>query len=283
MLSHEIVLSSSIEDALQPLNKSEEYSLLLHCLSGKLRVESEEKQYTLTTNDLLLCRPELIRDHYMQSPDFTCRAITVRRHALDDLVYGCLREDDSWWEKSKYLIQHPVIHLSDRQLELMSLFDRLFRLYDDDENQELSEKIRKIFVEAAILELLRWLENKVPSSDPMPKQGRQEVLFREFVKLLQQEKGLRREVQWYAGRLNVTPKYLSFVCRKFSGKPALALVNEMAVQEIKRMLHKTDMSTKEICNRMNFASLTFFCKYVKQHLGMAANEYRQQARKGNVF
>ena len=278
MMNQDIIVASTLEDALKSFDAKEGYTILLHCLAGKLHVETELSQYTVTANDLLLCPPERLRGNYMQSPDFGCKVIAVRRHALDDLVYLCFREDNTWWEKAQHLQQHPVIHLNERQRELVELFERLFKLYAEDCYPESSEKVRRVFAEAAILELLGWLEKDIPATQSESKQGRQEVLFRNFVHLLQQDKGRHREVNWYADQLAITPKYLSFVCRKMSGKAASALINDMVVQEIKRCLYRTDLSTKEICGKMDFPSLSFFCKYVKQHLGMTANQYRHSSR-----
>ncbi|MBR4563508.1 MAG: AraC family transcriptional regulator [Paludibacteraceae bacterium] len=76
----------------------------------------------------------------------------------------------------------------------------------------------------------------------------------------------------------VTPKYLSVVCNTVTGKSAQVVINDLTVQEIKRLLLQTDMSVKEICVQLDFVSLSFFCKYVKKHLGMTAHQYRSSSR-----
>ena len=84
--------------------------------------------------------------------------------------------------------------------------------------------------------------------------------------------------QQLADRLAVTPKYLSVVCNTVTGKSAQVVINDLTVQEIKRLLLQTDMSVKEICVQLDFVSLSFFCKYVKKHLGMTAYQYRSSSR-----
>ena len=85
-------------------------------------------------------------------------------------------------------------------------------------------------------------------------------------------------VRWYGDRLAVTPKYLSVVCNTVTGKSAQVVINDLTVQEIKRLLLQTDMSVKEICVQLDFVSLSFFYKYVKKHLGMTAHQYRSSSR-----
>ena len=61
-----------------------------------------------------------------------------------------------------------------------------------------------------------------------------------------------------------------------SGKPASELINDMTVNNIRRMLRSTDKTVKEISVEMGFSSLSFFGKYVRRELGVSPREYRQQ-------
>ena len=279
MLNQDIIISENLDELLQRFSNENDCSLIIYCTEGKLQIEINGQPHLIETNDLLLCRPNLIIGNYMQSPDMQCHVIAIREHALDDIFYLCVREDTKWWEKSNYILQHPVIHLDKRQQELSLLFNRLFQLYREDTRSGLSENIRRIFVQAAIYELLNWLEESIEQTpETEHKQGRQEILFRDFARLLQENKGRQREVRWYADRLAVTPKYLSVVCNTVTGKSAQVVINDLTVQEIKRLLLQTDMSVKEICVELDFVSLSFFCKYVKKHLGMTAHQYRSSSR-----
>ncbi len=275
MSDQEITFSENLDELMKRFSTANDCSLIVYCTNGSMQLEIDEQQHIIVPHDLFLCTPELIIGNSVHSPDFTCKIIVIRKHALDDIFYLCTRGDTKWWEKTKYLHQNPVIHLNERQQELGKLFNCLFILYRDDERSELSEKIRRIFVQAAIYELLGWLEESlIQTSEAERKHGRQEVLFRDFMKLLQETKGRHREVRWYANQLSVTPKYLSVVCHANTGKTAQLLIIESTVQEIKHLLRHTDMSVKEIRAQVNFVSLSFFCKFVKQHLGMTAHQYR---------
>ncbi len=279
MLSTDITFSDNLEELLERFSNENDCSLIIYCTAGKLQIEIDGQQRLIVPNDMVLCTPELIVGNYLRSPDMKCKTIAIRKHALDDIFYLCMREDIKWWEKSKYLIHNPIIHLNERQQELWQLFNRLFQLYREDSRSELSENIRHIFAQAAVYELLNWLEVNMENQPKEHKQSRQEILFRNFVKLLQETKGCQREVRWYATQLAVSPKYLSVACNAVAGKPAQMLINEVTVQEIKRQLRLTDRDVKEICVQLNFPSLSFFCKYTKQHLGMTAHQYRSSACK----
>ena len=278
MLNEDISISENLDEMLARFSQHNECSLLILCKNGRMQIEINGQPHLIETNDLLLCRQNLIIGNYMQSPDMQCHVIAIREHALDDILYMCVREDNKWWEKSQYILQHPIVHLDEWRQEIGLHIYRLFQLYEEDTRSGLSENIRRIFLQAAIYELLCWLEeNIVQTPEAEHKQGRQEILFRDFIKLLQSTKGRQREVRWFAAQLAVSPKYLSVACNTVAGKPAQAVINELCVQEIKRLLRQTDRSVKEICVQMNFPSLSFFCKYTRQHLGMTAHQYRSSA------
>ena len=277
-----ITISDNLDEMLVRYKREEDCVLIVYCLNGMLQIQMNEQTYNMSAQDILLCRPKQYIGAYMRSPDMKCRVIAVRRHAMEDIMYLCVREEQDWWDKAQYVQSHPVVHLNERQQEATQLFERLFVLYAKDDSV-LNEKIRRIFVQAAIYELLDWVENRKKDEQPntdsqgqtsRKKDGRQSILFREFVRVATEKAGCEREVSWYAGQLAVTPKYLSATCRTISGKSASVIIHDICIKEIKRLLRQSDLSAKEIASRMNFASLSFFCKYVKQHLGMSAGEYR---------
>ena len=81
-------------------------------------------------------------------------------------------------------------------------------------------------------------------------------------------------VRAFAQKLLVTPKYLSAVCKEKSGRTAMDWNTESTVTHIKYYLLQTDLTVKEIAFKLDFPDVSFFCKYVKKHLGQAPLEYR---------
>ncbi len=276
MLNQDICFYNDLEKLLNENGADKDTAIIIYCNCGKLQIEMDDQSYQIIPNDLLLCQPNLIIGKYLRTPDLDCTAISIRKHALDDVLTLCVREDNKWWEKAQYLRQNPVIHLNPHQQELLKQFEKLFLLATDETEHELSDNIRRIFVQAAVCELLIWLEGSVQLSDSEPRRlGRQDVIFREFITLIRKEKGRRREVQWFADKLAISPKYLTAVCHAVGGKSASTFIHEGAMIEIKRLMRQSDLSIKEISAQMNFPSLSFFCKYVKHNLGVSARAYRR--------
>lgn len=94
--------------------------------------------------------------------------------------------------------------------------------------------------------------------------------------LLAESNGRVRSVSVFANMLNVSPKYLSKCVKDESGRSPLDLVHETTVNTIRQQLRYSNKTIKEICTELDFPTLSFFGKFVKQHLGMSPTEYRQQ-------
>ncbi|WP_353936351.1 helix-turn-helix domain-containing protein [uncultured Bacteroides sp.] len=104
-------------------------------------------------------------------------------------------------------------------------------------------------------------------------------LFSCFLDLVRQRVTENREVGFYANLLCVTPKYLSEVVRKGSGKSVSYWINGYAMQEIVTMLKNSDITLSEISDRMNFYSQSHFSRFVKKMLGVSPSEYRSELDK----
>ena len=103
-----------------------------------------------------------------------------------------------------------------------------------------------------------------------------EVLFRNFLELLNVPGNNCRKVAFYADKLHVSPKYLSAVCKEVSGQTAFELINQYVLKNVKYMLQWSPKSIKEIAMELDFPNLSFFGKYVKRYLGVSPKQYREQ-------
>lgn len=109
-----------------------------------------------------------------------------------------------------------------------------------------------------------------------------ETLFKRFIDLIESTYPKPRSVSYYAERLNVTPKYFSYVCKQAVGQKATGIIDQYVVKDIVYMMNHTQKSIKEIACELDFPNLSFFGKYVKKHLGVSPKNYREQAIKRNA-
>ncbi|MBK9729423.1 MAG: AraC family transcriptional regulator [Saprospiraceae bacterium] len=85
-----------------------------------------------------------------------------------------------------------------------------------------------------------------------------------------------REVNQYASKLNITPKYLCEVVKKTFGKTPRKLINDMILLESKVQLGSTDKSMSEIAFDLHFEDQAHFSHFVKQQTGLSPLALRQK-------
>ena len=104
-------------------------------------------------------------------------------------------------------------------------------------------------------------------------------LVEKFVWMVNEDCGRNRLVEYYADRLNITPKYLSTLVRNTLGRTPTDVIKVVTMKEIERRLRHSTDSIKQISQTMNFPNTSFFGKYFKQHSGMTPNSYRKKYHK----
>ena len=104
--------------------------------------------------------------------------------------------------------------------------------------------------------------------------NRTDELFNNFIDLLREHCSTERSVEFYASKMGITPKYLSLILKKKSGRNASKLIDEAVVYEAKRLLKYSGLSIQEIATKLNFASQSFFGKYFKQRVGVSPSRYK---------
>lgn len=103
----------------------------------------------------------------------------------------------------------------------------------------------------------------------------QDALYARFMDLLFVHHRKERRVAFYASKMCITSKYLTFVVKTTSGKTPTEWIREETIKEIECMLCHTKMPIKEIVYRLNFSNVSFFGKYFKAQKGMSPKLYRE--------
>lgn len=95
-----------------------------------------------------------------------------------------------------------------------------------------------------------------------------------FIAMVNKEHMEHRDLEYYASRMNLTPKYLSAVIKKETGQTALQHIVDRVIMEAKYYLKHTDMSVKQIAYELNFNNQMDFYRYFKRHEGTSPSDFR---------
>lgn len=244
--------------------------VIITCVKGKLQMDINSNTYVIHQNDLLFCHPNILLNNYLPSSDFEGKMIGLSERVLQRLFHN----NKDVWNKIFYISRNPIIHLEEDNLNIFNHFYELIKLKINQPPHLYRKEVIESILRGVLYEIYSDLDKFVPpSEDNLIRQG--DILFRKFIKLLDQNKGKERTVSYYAKELCVTPKYLSYACKATSKKTALKWIHDYTTENIRYQLKHSEKSIKEISDDLNFPSISFFGKYVRAHLGMSPREVRK--------
>lgn len=246
--------------------------LFLACIDGDISGEIDTSNYSLHTNDILVCRPNRQMSNIVCSDNFKCIAITVSQQML----LSTLSINERPYSSNIHFACYPVVSINDSDAERMRTYYTLLKAEASNNNgTRYRHEIVLSLAIATIHKMLHFIDKYLGiNGNGQMKQS--EILFGRFIELLSDSDLKQRTVHYYAEKLCITPKYLSVVCKRTSGKTASEWINEFVVKEIKKLLKHSSKSIKEISLDLDFPNLSFFGKYVKAHLGVSPTQYRKK-------
>lgn len=82
------------------------------------------------------------------------------------------------------------------------------------------------------------------------------------------------ELNGVAGEVGLSPSYFSALFKRLTGSTFRAYLNQVRVEESKRLLRSTDYNLVDIAMAMGFGDQSYFSKVFKKYTGMTPKEYR---------
>ncbi len=242
------------------------------CLKGRCTLYIGNKTYEIKAKDMLICHPNIVLDKSMNSLDAEFRSICLSKEYVQQLT---LPRNSNSWDIVKFLEQSPVLPLTDEEVQMFCRFyDLILLKVTSTAKQQYRKEQIDCLLQAFLYEfgevLSRFISIKPGTFTAAEK------TFREFLDLLNGISPKPRSVSYYADKLCITPKYLSTVCKEASGQTASDLINSFVVKDIEYQLRIPGKSIKEVCNDLDFPSLSFFGRYVKKHMGTSPKQWREK-------
>ena len=103
--------------------------------------------------------------------------------------------------------------------------------------------------------------------------SRQYDVYQKFLKALNEHAKTERTVKFYADLLNISPKYLSFVCLQYSKKNASQWISDYVVYNARTLMSIHHQTVAESAEQLNFSSLNSFNRFFKRVTGQSPREY----------
>ncbi|MBR1547231.1 MAG: AraC family transcriptional regulator [Prevotella sp.] len=271
----DVVIIDSIQKFAEVTSAHVSMSAIAICTSGKVQGLMNGKRIELCQNQVAVIPPNTIISDLMISPDFDLKAMFL----TNALIQSFLREKMQLWHELMYIQGLHVISLADDDMQFYTLFyEILQKCFDKPADTPFRTDVVQALLRAAILAICGAMRKVAPAAvDGAAAANTGNAHFQRFLDLLHSEQNKHRTVEWYANELCLSPKYLSLICKKNSGKTANEWITEHVMEDIRYYLRQTDLSIKQVCDRLGFPNASFFGKYVKEHFGMTPMQLRKTA------
>jgi len=277
-LDEDILIIDNVKVLQNPDPVRLQMNMIASCQRGSLKASINGRDVLVENGDIFICPPNSTLDILEVSNDFACTAMCVSNHGMLNI----LRSHISVWNRAMYVSKVLVVKMNETDRVFYAKFTDLVRLCLDPQfsNRSSWRPYRREIVETLLKSALLAVSNLLLEGLPQDESSSSTTdLFDRFLEILQGSEVKHQPVEYFAQQLCITPKYLSIICKRHSGKTAIDWITEYTLGDITYYLRSTSKSIKEISGILGFSNTSFFGKYVREHLHMSPLKYRESIRK----
>ena len=268
-LDDDLLLTEHINEAPIPTEpRKMNFILIGLCTKGTIKYHLDTQKQFITPGDILIVSERHIVDHYQPSPDMEGLCIIMSVNFFHEIIKN-VRDVNTLFLFAR---NHPVISLTPKEQEAFKEYFHVIQQKIGDE----SNLFRKDLVRTLLLAMFYDVGNiiyRVKENDK-PK-TRAEVIFANFIKMVEANFRKERRVKWYSQQLCITPKYLTEMVKAASKRTPNEWLDNYTLMELRVMLKTSPKSIKEIAEELNFPNQSFMGKYFKLHVGITPSQYRK--------
>ena len=241
------------------------------CTEGETTFTSNLKEYRLKKDSLFIIGPKHIlqiqsddrfKAHVIViTPDFLRRINIDTKHMMPlFLQFG----------------SRPCMELTHKECTSLRSFISMVEQELEGPETDFAVEIVGGLIAATIYKvgdiLTHYIEEHPELENPI--HNRAEEYFKQFTELLGEHYTRERSVGYYARQLCITPKYLTTLIKRISGKSVSEWIDSYVILEAKTLLKYSNMSVQEIAYYLNFPNQSFFGSYFKRNTGMSPSQYK---------
>lgn len=244
---------------------------MVFCTKGRLQCEVNGVAHKVKAGDVLVCLPNMQLENLMVSPNYDSKIVGLSYEAAQ----RNMQVNRDLIDILSYVSTNPVIHLDRERQDLFLKYYAVIAHKIKNSHGYFHKEIMHSLLQCTMYELFAIISPYVEYSNEGGSVKQANLLFKKFIELLTKNDGYMYPVKKYAEDLCITPKYLSSISKMVTGHTALEWIHNYTVKTIEQYLRRSNLSIKEISEKLGFPNLSFFGKFTKNHLGMSPTQYRK--------
>lgn len=177
----------------------------------------------------------------------------------------------------------PVFSLKDDYYKLIKNYlDMLYLNASINKLPNLyTRNISRSLIAALMYQLMMVFDTTVSRNNEIEDEETKKVGLRrftyvkQFIELVHKYYTSERSVGFYADKLCISPKYLSFIIKEVTNRTAAEWIDEYVILEAKNMLRFSGMNIQQVAYALNFNNQSSFGKYFKHLTGMSPTQFQK--------
>lgn len=245
--------------------------IYLYILRGSVTLEINGKEEKFTAGTLVTIMPENMLKITAPSSDLQYFMFVVYPKFLNQVYIDM----GITYSNAQLSLKHFISPMSEEQIQ------RTLKIYKDIKKDLLGPdyEYREVYARSLVAALT--VENiNIHQYNPMPLHGdsnsRQYDIYCRFLTLLNKHSTEQRSVQYYANLLNISSKYLSYVCISYSQKNASTWIDNSVIQKAKALMIVHHYTYKQTSEALHFPTVSSFCRFFKRVTKITPKEYVHQ-------
>ena len=245
-------------------------TIIAFCMDGYIKFDLGLKKITLSKNQLCIILPDQIIRTTEISSDFKSGFMVVKRdffnsqnHFLETI------------NLHNNLIEQSYFDLSQKEMqEYIKIFNNIKEKIADKNNIYRLQIVQNYF-QITFYNLYNLIiRHKNTEKDAI--RNNNTLIYEKFIKLVETHYRNEHNVNFYADKICLSPKYLSAIIYEISGKHASDWIHEYIMLEAKALLKSTNMSLKNISDLLCFCTPSHFGRFFRRYSGYTPSEYKKR-------
>jgi AraC family transcriptional regulator, transcriptional activator of pobA len=242
--------------------------LLGFMIKGSMKLQIHFLEYEIKAGDIAVLQPQLMMDTLSLSDD--AEIVTIALSPDFITAFPILREfimnDQIRWK--------PVIRLREEEIGLQNeLIALIQNFYHKKESPMKAEVLQHLIV--SLMCMISEVYSGLEDHKSLTKNRTHEIIDT-FYLLISKYGSQQRTVTFYAEKLHLTPQYLSTFLKQKTGKSVLQWIDHTVILHAKTLLKSSNLSIKEISDKLHFEETSLFCRYFKRITGISPGTFRKE-------
>lgn len=248
------------------------FTFILFCVKGEMQMLFNLEPFSLAAGTVMIGMPGNFGQVLHTSGDNEVAVIIYKGWS-----YTWLSDNDLVHRFQKVFSRSPLFWLSGEQFhDAMNIYHQMHAYLSRSDFRFVREALlgcMQVLSALSLQWIADYLDSRSQTTGASSQNDRAHQYFEKFLDLVRTNYSKQRDIKWYADQLCLTPKYLSTIIYRVSGRHAGDWIREYVLLEAKTLLRSRQYTVQQVCDQLGFSNPSFFGKYFKAAVGVSPGQY----------